>query len=180
MLELRIHGRGGQGVVTLAEMLASIALSVGSFAQTMPHFGVERRGAAVKTSVRLSDEPIKKRSQSFDPDTLVIMHENLLGAAFSDGEKRGAVLVVNSPGALPVAYDQWYVDATGIAVRNNLIIGGEPYTNVPMLGALCRALGLPAELMKKEIEKRWPKSAANIASAMDAYENTRFEQRGAA
>jgi pyruvate ferredoxin oxidoreductase gamma subunit len=172
LLELRIHGRGGQGVVTLAELLARIAMRAGSYSQTMPQFGVERRGAAVRTSVRLSDEPIKLRSQSFNPDILVLMHENLLPAALADGEHKNALFVVSSRAPIAVVQTQWYMDAAEIAVKHNLIVGDEPYRNVPMLGALCRVLKLPQDLMKLEIESQWPgkKSVPNVAAALEAYE----------
>lgn len=180
-MELRIHGRGGQGVVTLAELLARIALQAGSFSQTMPQFGVERRGAAVKTSVRLSDEPIKLRSQSFDPDILVLMHENLLPAALADGEHKDALIVVSNRAPLPVSQAQWYADCKEIAIKNKLIVGGEPYLNVPMLGALCRILKLPRELMTQEIENQWPgkKSVPNIAAALEAYDTIAYVEGGA-
>lgn len=172
MPELRIHGRGGQGVVTLAELLARVAMAEGHDSQTMPFFGVERRGAAVRTSVRISDKPIKLRSQSTDPDTLVLMSANMLPYALADGEHEKAAFVVNAADFALPGHDVWTVDASAIAVKHSLIFGGQPYANVPMLGALCRVLGLPKEKMTAEIENQWPgaKAKPNIDAALEAYD----------
>ena len=74
MLEMRIHGYGGEGIVTLAELIATAAMKTGKKVQTLPHFGVERRGAPVKALVRLSDAPIYVHSQSYQPDILLVLN----------------------------------------------------------------------------------------------------------
>lgn len=172
MLEMRIHGRGGQGVVTLAELLARAALKTGREVQTLPFFGVERRGAAVKTVVRFDSSPIKVRSLSYRPDILVLMHKNLLPIGLAEGIATGAFFVCNGEEPLPVDHEQWIVDAAGIAVKNNLTFGGEPFINVPMLGALCRILEIPLDLVEETINEQWEakKALPNIAAARDAYE----------
>ncbi|MGI6684049.1 MAG: 2-oxoacid:acceptor oxidoreductase family protein [Bacillota bacterium] len=171
MLEMRIHGRGGQGVVTLAELLAKAAMKAGREVQTLPFFGVERRGAAVKTAVRFNHLPIKVRSQSYQPNILVLMHENLLPIGLADGIASNAIIVSNGTTPLPVSQKQWLVDAVGIALDSDLIIGGEPFINVPMLGALARILDIPFPLVKETIEEQWQgnKALPNLIAAEKAY-----------
>lgn len=172
MLEMRIHGRGGQGVVTLAELLAKAAMKSGQEVQTMPFFGVERRGAAVKATVRFDHHPIKVRSQSYQPQILVLMHENLLNIALTDGIHPEGVIVSNGVHPLSVSQKQWLVDATGIALESDLIIGGEPFINVPMLGALARIIDIPYLLVEETIKEQWSgeKALPNLKASQKAYD----------
>lgn len=182
MLEMRIHGRGGQGVVTLAELLAKAALKTGKEVQTFPFFGVERRGAAVKAAVRFDSQPIKVRSLSYRPDILVLMNENLLSLGLADGIAPGAFIVANGGKRLPVDNKQYLVDAAFIALNNDLTFGGEPYINVPMFGALCRVMDIPLDIVGETITEQWgaKKAVPNIAAAREAYEAVReFEGGGA-
>lgn len=181
MLEMRIHGRGGQGVVTMAELLVKAALKDGREVQTLPFFGVERRGAAVKTAVRFDSSPIKVRSLSYQPDVLVLMHENLLSIGLSQGISPEGYFVVNGQDPIPVNGTQWLVDAAGIAIRNGLVIGGEPFINVPMLGALCRVFEIPFPLLEETIREQWEgeKAIPNISAAKEAYASIkRIEEVG--
>jgi len=79
MLEIRFHGYGGEGIVTLAEMLASAAIKTGSQVQSLPSFGVERRGAPVKALLRISDQEIYIRSECRQPDILVVLNQKIIG-----------------------------------------------------------------------------------------------------
>lgn len=175
MEEIRIHGRGGQGVVTLGELLAKAAIKGGKEAQTLPFFGVERRGAAVKAAVRLDDTPIKVRSQSYKPDYLVLLKENLLDLALAEGIGDDGVILANSPHPLKVNRKHWIVDATSIAIKYKQVAGGEPFINVPMLGALCRILDIPFPLLEKTLGEQWSgeKLTPNIATAREAYDTVK-------
>ncbi len=175
MQEIRIHGRGGQGVVTLGELLAKAAIKTGKEAQTLPFFGVERRGAAVKAAVRIDDIPIKVRSQSYTPDFLVLLNENLLEIALNGGTADHALIVVNAEQPMAVNMRQWIVSATSIAIKNNQVMGGEPYVNVPMVGAICRILGIPFAVLEETLGEQWSgaKLAPNIATAREAYDTVR-------
>lgn len=175
MLEMRIHGRGGQGVVTMAELLAKAALKDGREVQTLPFFGVERRGAAVKTAVRFDSVPIKVRSLSYHPDILVLMHEDLLSIGLSQGISADAYFIANGQNPLPVKGTQWLVDATGIAIQNGLVIGGEPFINIPMLGTLCRVFKIPFSFLEETIREQWEgtKAGPNITAAKEAYESVK-------
>jgi len=172
MQEIRIHGRGGQGVVTLGELLAKSAIKTGKEAQTLPFFGVERRGAAVKAAVRIDDTPIKVRSQSYQPDLLVLLNENLLEIALADGIADNGIIIANTLQPLAVKERQWIVSATSIAINNNQVIGGEPFVNVPMLGAVCRLLGIPFPVLEETLGDQWSgaKLTPNIATAREAYD----------
>ncbi len=172
MLEIRIHGRGGQGVVTLAELLAKAAIKEGQEVQTLPFFGVERRGAAVKAAVRIDSRPIKVRSLSYEPDILVLMHQNLLSIGLAEGLASDAFIVSNGENPLLVSQNQWLVNAVEIALRNDLVFGGEPFINVPMLGALTRILDISFSMVEDTIREQWTgkKAVPNIAAAREAYE----------
>ena len=78
MRELRIHGRGGQGSVTAAELIAVAAFKSGVFSQAFPAFGVERRGAPVQAFVRFSDDKIRLRSQVYEPDYVIVQDSTLI------------------------------------------------------------------------------------------------------
>jgi pyruvate ferredoxin oxidoreductase gamma subunit len=171
MLELRIHGRGGQGVVTMAEILAKAAMKTGKEVQTVPFFGVERRGAAVKVAVRFDDHPIKLRSLSQRPDILVLMDEAMLPIALSEGTNDSYFVVYNGTHPLDIKRIQWQVNATEIAYENNLVVGSVPFINVPMAGALCRVLDIPFEALESVLKEEWGKKAdMNIKGARAAYE----------
>lgn len=95
MIEVRIHGRGGQGNVVAAYVLAASGFLEGWHVQAFPAFGAERRGAPVVAFVRLSDQPIRRRCQVLEPDALIIQDEALLHVdGITDGLKpRGAILL---------------------------------------------------------------------------------------
>lgn len=145
MVEVRFHGRGGQGAVTSAEIIAQAAIKQGMSAQAFPSFGPERRGAPVQAFLRVSDKPIKLRSKVYKPDSVLILDPTLVVSANpTDGLKEGGYIVINSnksaeelktlfPGRNIV-----FVDATKIA-KEEL---GVPITNTTMLGALVKATGV--------------------------------------
>lgn len=142
MLEVRFHGRGGQGAVTSAEIIAQAAIKQGMTAQAFPSFGPERRGAPVQAFLRVSDKPIRLRSKVYKPDSVLILDPTLVESANpTAGLKKGGYIIINSnksveelkkafPGHNIVA-----VDASKIA-KEEL---GVPITNTTMLGALVRA-----------------------------------------
>ncbi len=137
MIETRFHGRGGQGAVTSAELLALAAIQEGKFAQAFPSFGPERRGAPVLAFSRVAEEQIRLRSQIYDPDVVLVLDSSLLEIMdVTEGNSKQPVKELASrfhfEGSL------WAVDATHIA-RELL---GRPITNTTMLGALLRATGI--------------------------------------
>lgn len=97
MIEVRIHGRGGQGNVVAAYLLATTAINEGWYAQAFPAFGAERRGAPVVAFVRINHEPIKRRCQVAAPDFLIIQDEALMKVpGITDGLKEGGSILLNS------------------------------------------------------------------------------------
>ena len=97
MIEVRFHGRGGQGAVTSAEIVAQAAINEGLYAQAFPNFGPERRGAPVLAFLRVSDKPIRIRSKVYQPDVIVILDPTLLlSASPTDGLKKEGFVVINS------------------------------------------------------------------------------------
>ena len=183
MLELRIHGRGGTGVVTLADLLSKAALNAGKEAQALPFFGVERRGAVIRACFRISDTPILQRSMSYQPDMIALMNENMLPHArnegFTEGDD-GAVLIVNGKAPVDAKGVQWLVDAEQIAREHGLTFGWDTYINVPMAGAISKVIGIPLEALETAVQTvfRGKNAAPNLAAARDAYEKTTIVKGG--
>ncbi len=97
MLEVRFHGRGGQGAVTSAEIIAQAAIKQGMNAQAFPSFGPERRGAPVQAFLRVSDKPIRLRSKVYKPDSVLILDPTLITSANpTAGLKKGGYIIINS------------------------------------------------------------------------------------
>ncbi len=98
LLEIRIHGRGGQGNVVAAYLLASVAIEEGYYGQAFPSFGAERRGAPVVAFVRMSDEPVKRRCQVLHPSYLIVQDQALLQVpgVLQGLSERGRILVNSS------------------------------------------------------------------------------------
>jgi len=143
MIEIRWHGRGGQGAFTAARLLGqAVCLDAGKYAQAFPTFGPERRGAPVLAFTRISDSKIFDRSEVESCDYVVVLDETLFGPNVIAGLKEGGMLIVNTPkdasGFAGDGYRTVTVDATALALK----VIGRPITNVPMLGALAAVTGL--------------------------------------
>jgi len=147
LIEIRWHGRGGQGVVTAGELLAETALDMGYYFQAFPDYGPERMGAPVRAFTRLDTEPINIHSQIEAPDIVVVLDPTLLGTVdVTEGLKEEGILLVNttkSPAGIREMLSLetgrvFTLDASAIAIEE---IGRE-ITNTPMLGALMKATGL--------------------------------------
>jgi pyruvate ferredoxin oxidoreductase gamma subunit len=146
MIEIRWHGRGGQGAVTSIEMLALAAIEEGKYAQGFPSFGPERRGAPVAAFNRIDDDRIRARSAIYTPDVVVVLDASLVGLVnVLEGLKPDGTLVVNtvkSPDEIKKELNfkgtVATVDASTIA-RKEL---GVPITNTTMLGAVVKAINV--------------------------------------
>ncbi|MFA5029144.1 MAG: pyruvate ferredoxin oxidoreductase subunit gamma [Patescibacteria group bacterium] len=175
MIETRIHGRGGQGSVTLAELLAVAAFNSGKFAQAFPNFGVERRGAPVEAYVRFDDKFIRLRSQVYSPDYVIIQdptlltNENLLANL-----KPGAVVLLNSKDdasglRLPPGVKVRTIYATELALK----IIGKPIINTILLGAFAGLTKLiKMSAIERAIKERFEGEVAekNILAAKKGFE----------
>lgn len=175
MIEIRWHGRGGQGAVTSVELLALTVIGEGRYAQGFPSFGPERRGAPVAAFNRVSNERIRTRCGIYHPDVVVVLDESLIGMVdVTEGLKPGGVLIVNTARpAEEIAKKLNYqgriatVDATSIAWAEL----GVPITNTTMLGALLKVAKVAKlESIVHPIEEKFGRIAAkNLAAAKKAY-----------
>ncbi|MEM2870230.1 MAG: 2-oxoacid:acceptor oxidoreductase family protein [Thermoplasmata archaeon] len=180
MYEVRFHGRGGQGAVTAANILAAAAFIEGKKVQAFPMFGVERRGAPVMAFLRLDEKPIVTRTQVYTPDAVVVLDTTLIQVVnITVGLKDGGVLVLNStkhPSEFKYRGARVFtVDATGIAVANRLGTATNPIVNTAILGAYSRAAGnIGMSAIERAIRENAPiKTEENVRAAREAYEKTR-------
>ena len=182
LVEIRWHGRGGQGAVTSAELLARAAINEGKYAQAFPSFGPERRGAPVLSFVRISNEQIRIRSEITDPDVVVVLDPSLLRMInVTSGLKDKGTLVINtrkSAEEIKTEFDIKQrlatVDATKIA-RETL---GVPITNTTMIGALLKTTDVVnLESLVEPVKERFHRLADRNSNAMKrAYEETMVKE----
>lgn len=180
MIEIRIHGRGGQGGVTAAELLAQAAISEGNYAQGFPSFGPERRGAPVTAYIRMDRNRLCIREPIETPDVVVVMDSGLIDVVdVFDGMNPGGTLVINAPEHKLASLQETaetrginlaIVDASAIAAE----VLGVPITNTSIIGAIVKATGVcKVESLQKPLEKRFGRLAPkNIAAMQRAYEET--------
>lgn len=174
MKEIRFHGRGGQGAVTAAEVLAVAAHKDGKFSQAFPFFGVERRGAPVMAFARIDDKFIRTRQQIYEPDIVVVLDPTLAQSAeVLNGLKPDGILIFNTTAKPSLARSAKLltVDATKIALEEI----GKPFVNMPMLGALVKATGVVSlDSVVKTIEERYPGEVGkkNAKAIKRTYEET--------
>lgn len=181
MIEIRYHGRGGQGAVTSAELLATAAIQEGKYAQAMPSFGPERRGAPVLAFNRVDDTPIRSREAIYEPDVAVVLDSTLIGIIdVTLGLKNNGSIIINTPltpaglrkeMCLKPSITLATVDATQIAWDTIK----RPITNTTMLGVLVRVtniVGLKA--LSEALEERFGMAAGmNIEAMRKAHKRTR-------
>lgn len=179
MKELRIHGRGGQGAVTTAELLALAAIEEGRYAQAFPSFGPERRGAPVTAFSRISEKPIRIRSKVYEPDIVIVLDQSLLGLVpVEDGLKEQGIIVANCSevprnfvSKLKDGQRFYYVDANSIAAETL----GRPITNTTMIGALLGATSIVTmESLERPVRDRFGRLAdRNLEAIRRAFQAVR-------
>jgi pyruvate ferredoxin oxidoreductase gamma subunit len=159
LLEVRWHGRGGQGVVTAGELLAEAALIEDKFIQAFPEFGPERRGAPVRAFTRISDEVIDIHYQVHEPDVVVVLDSSQMTSEVVSGLKSGGMLVLNYCGPAGVARRRtgfkgvlYLVDATRIGLEAL----GTPIVNTVCIGAIVRVSdAVKLSSLKDAVRKRF-------------------------
>lgn len=175
MLEIRFHGRGGQGAVTGVRVLATALYYEGRFTQGIPMYGTERRGAPVVSFLRVGDERVDERDLVHEPDMVVVL-DPLLGrnVPVTEGLKEGGLVLINHPrggretglgGPFRVAT----VDATRIAMETL----GRPITNTAILGAFAKVTGMVSlESLERAVLGQWPGKIGevNVRAVRRAYE----------
>jgi 2-oxoacid:acceptor oxidoreductase gamma subunit (pyruvate/2-ketoisovalerate family) len=182
MYEVIWHGRGGQGVVVAAQILAEAAYLQGFKGVTSaPTFGPERRGAPLTASTRISSDPVRMVSQIERADISVVLDMSLFSVVNILGTlKEGGLIIINTPLKpdelhLDAKISIATVDAGAIALKQRLIREGKPIVNTPMLGAFARASNLVSlDAMEKGLKGKLSGtvSAVNIAALRDAFEQT--------
>lgn len=168
--EIRWHGRGGQGAISSAQILAEAAFFQGfKGVAAAPFFGAERRGAPVTASTRFSNEELRVYSQIEHPDIAIVLEEALIHTGnAAAGLKPGGWLIVNStktPAELGLAANIRVAtaDALGVAQRLGLLVAGNAIVNTAILGAFVRATGLVSlDCIQRAIESRFPPAAARL------------------
>jgi pyruvate ferredoxin oxidoreductase gamma subunit len=164
LIEIRWHGRGGQGVVTAGKLLAETALGLDQYVQAFPDYGPERQGAPIRAFTRISPKPIYLHSQIEEPDVVLVLDPTLLGTVdVTEGLKPDGILIVNTPLSPQEIRERlnwrtgkvFTVDASHIALEEL----GREITNTPMLGVLAVALGLfTPERLAEEVRRNFSKN----------------------
>jgi pyruvate ferredoxin oxidoreductase gamma subunit len=182
MLEIRFHGRGGQGAVTSVELLAIAAIEEGKFAQGFPSFGPERRGAPVMAFLRIDDKHIRLRCKIEKPDVLLILDPSLIRIQNPTADlKPNGIIVLNTNKSIADTRQEFGFTHTLAVVDANQIakeVLGVPITNTTMLGALLRATNaVKMDSMIEPLKERFgPMATKNIAALQTAYEKTVVEE----
>lgn len=181
MFQVRIHGRGGQGVVTSAELLSVAAFDEGRHSQAFPSFGSERMGAPVMAFCRIDDKPIRLREPVMEPDALIIQDSTLLHQVdvFAGFKRDGYILINTSKSFEALGLAEFVKDcrqerlcsvpATDLSVKHL----GRPMPNVPLLGGFAAVSGrIKLESVVMAINDRFSGKVAqaNIAAATEAYQ----------
>jgi len=184
ILEVRWHGRGGQGAWTASELLARAAISEGKHIQSFPEFGPERMGAPVTAFTRISTEPIRLHCAVYNPDVVAVLDPTLLKSVnVADGlNEEGGNIIVNTKDEPADVRKQlgsdrgklWTVPATEISIK----VLGMPITNTAMLGAVARVTGIVSlQTVEKMVKGRFRADVAekNFAVVKEAYEEVKSE-----
>ena len=187
MVEIRTHGRGGQGAVIASKIIADAAFKVGKYAQSFPQFGVERRGAPVVAFTRIAEkeDELPVRSNIYEPDHLIILDSTLLSIPETfAGLKEGGWVIINTsedPEKLdiPNKYRVATVNATEIAIKYGLGSKAQPIVNTAILGAFSRVLEslIPLKAILESIPEEVPvKPDANQKACEEAYNLTKIRE----
>jgi 2-oxoacid:acceptor oxidoreductase gamma subunit (pyruvate/2-ketoisovalerate family) len=184
---MRLHGRGGQGIVTAAELIVNAVLREGKWGQSTPYFGAERRGAPVLATVRVSESPIRIHGQATFPDLVAVFDRNLMETVdVTAGLKDGGTLILNSPkppDQTASRYRILTVDATKIAVDQGLVVSGFPFVNASMVGAVLRATGAASlESALQAVADTWKGELCdrNSAALRSAWQGLALDEVGTA
>jgi 2-oxoacid:acceptor oxidoreductase gamma subunit (pyruvate/2-ketoisovalerate family) len=169
LVEICLHGRGGQGAVTAANILVAAAFDDGNMGvQAFPFFGAERRGAPVRAFARISDEEIHLRSEIYNPDIVIVLDESLMDIVdvLKGLKKEGKILINTRRKPSDFNFSNKYtvatVDATGIALKNEILVGGIPVVNTPILGAIPKILDrVTLGSIQNNIKIKWKSDPSN-------------------
>jgi 2-oxoacid:acceptor oxidoreductase gamma subunit (pyruvate/2-ketoisovalerate family) len=177
VIEIRIHGRGGQGAVVASKLLVTAAAKEGKKVQAFPLFGAERRGAPVAAFARVAEEKIRIHSEVYTPDCVIVLDPVLYRTIdVTAGLKEDGWILLNSAQApssypFPAHFKVATVDASSIALKHKLGSRTEPIVNTAILGAVARVTGIVGiEALAETVREAIPgKGAENEAAAREAY-----------
>jgi pyruvate ferredoxin oxidoreductase gamma subunit/2-oxoisovalerate ferredoxin oxidoreductase gamma subunit len=184
LVEICFHGRGGQGAVTAANLLATAALRDGNKGvQAFPLFGAERRGAPVRAFARISGEEIHLRSEVYNPDIVIVLDESIMDIVdVLKGVKDDGKILINTrkkPNDFEFSkkYHVATVDATGIALKHAILVGGMPVVNTPILGSIPKILDrVTLQSIQNVIRGKWigkkDLGERNVKATQDAFDQT--------
>jgi 2-oxoacid:acceptor oxidoreductase gamma subunit (pyruvate/2-ketoisovalerate family) len=178
MIEIRFHGRGGQGAVVASRVLAEAAFNEGKDVQAFPYFGVERRGAPVTAFTKIDARNIRDKSMIYEPDHVIVLEASLVQAVdVTNGLKENGMVLVNTEGDGKALKEELgvkklaIVNATKIALDNRLGSRVQPIVNTGIVGAFAKASGLVGiDAVEAAIMNlpRYPER--NAKAAREAYE----------
>ena len=184
MIEIRIHGRGGQGGVTLAKILAAAEHREGKSVQAFGVYAAERSGAPVQAYLRCDSEPIHNPNQIYEPDHLIVLDPTLISPAILSGLKPGGWILLNCEKAPEhyaaqervAAFRIATIDATSIALNNRLGSKTVPIVNTALAGAAARLLGMNLESVINAFGE-FGFHGGNINAAREAWAAVRLQQQ---
>ena len=180
LVEIVFHGRGGQGAVTAANLLVAAALKDGNKGvQAFPFFGAERRGAPVRAFARISEDEINLRSEIYNPDIVIVLDESIMDIvdALKGLKEEGKILINSRKKPNDFDFSKKFrvatVDATGVALKNEILVGGIPVVNTPILGAIPKILDkVTLKSIKEIVKEKWKGelSDKNVKATQEAYD----------
>jgi 2-oxoacid:acceptor oxidoreductase gamma subunit (pyruvate/2-ketoisovalerate family) len=184
LVEICFHGRGGQGAVTAANLLANAALQDGNKGvQAFPFFGAERRGAPVRAFARISEDEIHLRSEVYNPDIVIVLDESIMDIVdvLKGVNPSGKILINTRKKPQDFDFSHQYqvatVDATGIALKHGILVGGIPVVNTPILGSVPKILNrVTLKSIQQAINSKWTTKKElierNVKATQDAFDQT--------
>jgi len=179
MYEIRWHGRGGQGAVTAATLLARAVVNEGRYAQAFAEFGPERRGAPVVAFTRVDENPIYIRCNIYNPDVVVILNQALTSAVnVTEGLKEDGSIIINmakGPEEIAKTLNSNALVATVNATQIAMEELGAPIVNTAMLGSVVKVTGLvKLETIMAAVSERFKGSVGekNVSAVLRAYNET--------
>jgi 2-oxoacid:acceptor oxidoreductase gamma subunit (pyruvate/2-ketoisovalerate family) len=184
LVEICFHGRGGQGAVTAANLLAAAALQDGNKGvQAFPLFGAERRGAPVRAFARISGDEIHLRSEIYNPNVVIVLDESIMDIVdvLKGVKDEGKILINTRKKPNDFEFSKKYhvatVDATAIALKYNILVGGMPVVNTPILGSIPKILDrVTLQSIQNVIRGKWigkkELGERNVKATQDAFDQT--------
>ena len=181
MIEIRIHGRGGQGGVTLAKILATAHHLEGKSVQAFGIYAAERSGAPLQAFLRYDEHAIHNPNQIYEPDHIIVLDPTLIGASIISGLKPGGFILLNTSKAPETyacepqfaAFRIATVDASAIAVENGLGTKSLPIVNTALAGATARLLGMDVQTIVNAITEM-DFHGGNLKAAKRAFAEVRY------